>query len=290
MFFIILGTELNMVFDWYSKDLRDVLEDEESALAIIPSIKRIREILLGIVKALSSCHKLGYSHGDLKPNNVLIAVENNTYTAVVADFGLSESETKPSLTSCRKSRHFYDAPDEKSTTSIDIYSCGLIGLQMLYFSIAKTPIPKGLRKLIKYSISIGDLPKTRIFLKSLLPGFHDQMLMETIVQCIQKFPLHRPKAGIMCHILDKSAMYAKANEAAKKFGEMIGSPSISWEELVFPNWYKHKFLPVMLRHFSDNMHAVLSDFLEQCDFPLVKVFQSFDDNQIQHFASALRPP
>ena len=94
-------------------------------------VSAFRQILLG----LSHLHRRGVVHRDLKPENFL--VEENPFTIIIADFGISNVVTDNLLkTFCGSLK--YAAPEvfpgssHGYGTSVDIWSLGVIILELMY--------------------------------------------------------------------------------------------------------------------------------------------------------------
>lgn len=98
------------------------------------SLDLAKRILYQLLEALYSCHEMNIVHADVKPNNILIDVEDN---AVLADWGHSITiGNKYSQTYGINQTLFYRAPEillkaPRYGTKIDIWSLGLVYLEMM---------------------------------------------------------------------------------------------------------------------------------------------------------------
>jgi len=100
--------------------LKDAMEDEVKFDAIAANKKNI---ILGIAAAMTYLHSQGFHHGDLKPQNVLLASD---YSARVADFGISKalSHLTPMYTAP-------EALEGQGGLKSDVYSFAFILWQLL---------------------------------------------------------------------------------------------------------------------------------------------------------------
>ncbi|KAI9777559.1 MAG: hypothetical protein M1816_004702 [Peltula sp. TS41687] len=89
-------------------------------------------LLFQALQALDYLHPRGVAHRDLKPENILVE-SRLPFSIKVADFGLAND--KPDLETCCGTR-LYAAPEiytgRKYTTSVDLWSLGVIVLQYMY--------------------------------------------------------------------------------------------------------------------------------------------------------------
>jgi len=53
------------------------------------TLRRVKNILLGILEGLAAVHDAGLVHRDLKPMNILLSDRSNEARVLVADFGLA---------------------------------------------------------------------------------------------------------------------------------------------------------------------------------------------------------
>lgn len=95
------------------------------------------KLLLDILKGLSHLHKHGFIYGDLKPQNILIKIEEDEPIAKIIDYGINTPiESDDSNPSVAKSTIEYMPPEYfnakrygiggRITTNIDLWSFGLL--------------------------------------------------------------------------------------------------------------------------------------------------------------------
>lgn len=101
----------------------------EEGQAIAP--ETVLRILQSICDALTHVHQCGFCHCDVKPDNIILNRDTNTY--VLSDFGISQLiNVAPRY---RKGTSFYMSPEqiklEKMTAASDVYSLGITSYEML---------------------------------------------------------------------------------------------------------------------------------------------------------------
>ncbi|GMG17092.1 unnamed protein product [Phytophthora fragariaefolia] len=127
-------------------------------------------ILLGIANGMAQLHECNVTHGDLKPQNVLITDE---YHAKIADFGLATLRTAA-----------YMAPELLSTSVIanektDMYSFGVLMNEVLH---EEEPYQQNLRQFV------GKGPFTAVLFakEGNRPQIRDKIVTPELKQSIQK--------------------------------------------------------------------------------------------------------
>ena len=117
------------------KDMGTVIR-EEGPLDITRAVTRTLEACV----AIGECHRYGYLHRDVKPNNIFLHIYNQVETAKVLDFGAVKQEERPEADSedtaelTRKGTIFgtpyYMPPEQLSgkpaTAKSDQYSLGVV--------------------------------------------------------------------------------------------------------------------------------------------------------------------
>ena len=102
----------------------------------------IRKVLRDVGGALAFAHQRGIAHRDVKPGNVLIAEGH----AILADFGIARavSATATPLTDSgvMPGTPAYMAPELPTDERADVYSLGVVGLEMLTGSVPGRPVSK----------------------------------------------------------------------------------------------------------------------------------------------------
>ncbi len=127
------------------------------ALAWRDSAALLQHACLGLL----NIHSAGGFHRDLKPGNLLIAVNpDNTLCLKVADFGLARQPTteNPSITRHLGGTFGYIAPEVLSgfpfSAAADIYSLGVVFLELLTgtrdgFALDRSDSPPALKQLVR---------------------------------------------------------------------------------------------------------------------------------------------
>ncbi len=96
-------------------------------------VARTLDILTAVLKGLAAAHAAGFVHGDIKPENVLIADRGDIK---VTDFGLARAiEAGDHRASLLLGTAAYLAPEQTSDRTpdprSDLYSCGILAFEML---------------------------------------------------------------------------------------------------------------------------------------------------------------
>ncbi|HEX5717017.1 MAG TPA: tetratricopeptide repeat protein [Thermoanaerobaculia bacterium] len=178
--------------DYTGTDLQGWIESQGGAGAV-PLATRL-EIIAQIAKALAAAHSVGVLHKDIKPGNILIAIDSEGRPkARLSDFGIGLltdpqkisvqgltfsgfTEMMPEAGSTAAGTRLYLAPEllEGKTPSIqsDIYALGVLLFQMV----------------------VGDLSHV------LAPGWEreipDELLVEDIAHAVDGDPAKRPASAI----------------------------------------------------------------------------------------------
>ncbi|CAD5219974.1 unnamed protein product [Bursaphelenchus okinawaensis] len=130
---IMQENRLYLVFEFLTMDLKkflDTLPDDEPV-----EVPVIKSFLFQMTQALCFCHQRRVLHRDLKPQNILVDVPNNTVK--IADFGLARAIGIP----VRAYTHeivtlWYRSPEvllgsPRYSTGVDIWSVGCIFAEMV---------------------------------------------------------------------------------------------------------------------------------------------------------------
>lgn len=113
--------DLHMVFEHMEANLYEFMKARLKPI----EERKVRNIMYQTLQALHYCHKGGYFHRDMKPENLLITGD----TLKLADFGLArEIRARPPFTDYVSTR-WYRAPEVLLRSSvynspIDIWACG----------------------------------------------------------------------------------------------------------------------------------------------------------------------
>lgn len=113
--------ELHLVFEFMDANLYEFMK---ARVRPLPESK-VRNIMFQTLQAVNHCHKHGYFHRDMKPENLLISGD----TVKLADFGLArEIRARPPFTDYVSTR-WYRAPEVLLRSSVynsplDIWACG----------------------------------------------------------------------------------------------------------------------------------------------------------------------
>ncbi|XP_066321034.1 uncharacterized protein [Miscanthus floridulus] len=144
------------------------------------------QIIIGICRGLHYLHKdKEIIHMDLKPGNILL---DDLMVPKITDFGLSRPESDSLATTTRLISQGYTAPEYisggKATSKSDIYSLGVIIIELVIGSRTKPNITKAIRRWNHRWI--------KSMKQSSLACQQVKKCLELALRCIQDDPTDRP--------------------------------------------------------------------------------------------------
>jgi len=178
---------------------------------------RCAEIMVPVCDVISRAHRAGFTHRDIKPDNIFIDFRDGVETIKVLDFGLAKlhqgSERSPHEEAMIIGTPPYMAPEcfsgsEPAPEKIDVYAIAVVTFEALAGRLPFAPGPGGLAALINQHLSE---PPPR--LRDLEPDIPP--LLENLVL-----------AG-----LEKKA---ESRPAARAFGEQLVIAALSDDESLSP--------------------------------------------------------
>ena len=124
-------TAQNIVFEYCSKNLEDVIAEHKQAQTRIP-IKDIKNFMKQILMGMNYVHERKIAHRDLKPENILMTDDG---TIKICDFGSAKILDQKLNTPYIVSR-YYRAPElilacSDYTEKIDIWAIGCIFMEFM---------------------------------------------------------------------------------------------------------------------------------------------------------------
>jgi serine/threonine protein kinase/DNA-binding SARP family transcriptional activator len=156
----------------------------------------VRVVMLEVASALAAAHQRGIVHRDVRPDNIL--KEEETGKNILSDFGIAGvletgEEQGPKLTRTGEflGHPAYISPEQMDGKPLsdrsDIYSLGVTGYQLLTGHPPPAEEP-GTGKTGKRALTA---------LEEYAEGFSsvDRRLVELILRCLAKDPVHRPTAA-----------------------------------------------------------------------------------------------
>jgi len=185
-----------LVMDYCEGGTLRHLMDEDTRLSLPQSIKLTAEILSGLEQA----HQRGIVHCDIKPENILLALEPHGWKARISDFGIArlsqESGADPHSGSGNTGSPAYMAPErfygQYSKTS-DLYSVGVLLFELLSGDRPFSGTPG--------ELMAAHLNKPLQFPDTIAEAWHPVLLM-----ALQKLSARRfPTAGEMLTALKQAA-------------------------------------------------------------------------------------
>jgi len=200
-----VGETLGLVMDLVDGgSLRDHLREHHT----VPAGEAAR-LSAQVAAALAEAHELGVIHRDLKPDNVLLRIEDGRLDTRLTDFGIARILNTPSMTTPNAvvGTPHYMAPEAfhgvTASAATDVYALGVL----LYELVSGRPpydsdsIPDLMRRHMEGN------PERR-------PGIPEG-IWELITQCMAPKPRLRPTAA---------EMVAELSDAARKFADVPALP------------------------------------------------------------------
>lgn len=127
-----------LVLEFFQYDLEHYVKNVISTKDTPPNTKRWKSWALKLAEAVEYIHSKDIIHGDIKPSNVLINIEENRDHLAIADF--SSAKTVLSTTNSLVGSPLYSAPEllsgSKPTMKSDVYA---LGLTLLFCATRKDP-------------------------------------------------------------------------------------------------------------------------------------------------------
>ncbi|KAH7156588.1 kinase-like domain-containing protein [Dactylonectria macrodidyma] len=135
-----------IIFPWAGGgDLAQFWDRESQNERTIDLFSWSLEQLVGLAHALEELHRIGFRHGDIKPSNIFLFVENGTGILKIADMGVSrehkqDTDLRIGVTITTASTRAYEAPEanhhkKSNTPRSRKYDCWSTGCLILEFVI-----------------------------------------------------------------------------------------------------------------------------------------------------------
>lgn len=169
------------------KPLSDIIEDNPGGL---PEARVIR-VLTQLARALDAAHAKGVVHRDVKPENILVDVDND-WAVKITDFGIarSDDQMKMTKTGLVMGTAQYLSPEQamgKQATSLsDVYAMGIVAYEML---VGHRPFTGATQVEIAMA-QVKEQPPA-------LPAVINQDLVTLVMRTLAKAPANRPRSASM---------------------------------------------------------------------------------------------
>lgn len=156
-----------------------------------------KQITRQLCNGLVEMHRMGFSHRDLKPQNIFIVSRSPSWGVRIGDFGISKRLQEDSMLRTMTGTQAYMAPemfaymvhDEEEhsyTQAVDVWALGIVLYQMLTLELAFGD-PK---QLYRYYKAQSDFPAAPLSADSITPA-----CMDFIRQVLQPVPRDRLTSG-----------------------------------------------------------------------------------------------
>ena len=286
------GTEVFLVFDWYPDDLTSFLP------TVIPSEKEARlyrefvqRLLIQVARALGYVHERDLVHADLKPNNLLVSINQVTgeLNIFLCDFGLTKflGNSPPPILE-RGNKMFCDDPAKYYTPMFDSWSYGhLLFYYKIYIAMGKIVSINGRLELFKAYAREKRYHELRDFLNNNLIEEHSS-IRELIVQCVMYDENLRPDSKSIVNVMEQGDVVFEACHAASeimRFKEFQYS-----EQIIFPKFLRHILNsmpenPESAMRVDSNVKTRICIALDRGDnFPIMELLKNCDVRELNTFA------
>ncbi|MGG6297081.1 serine/threonine-protein kinase [Leptolyngbya sp. AN02str] len=174
------ATGRHLVMDYCEGGTLRTLMQDEVRLSMAHGIKLVCDVLQGLAHA----HAQDIVHCDIKPENILLKVEEHGWTACISDFGiarLTQEVTEPYAGLGNTGSPAYMAPERfygQYSAVSDLYSVGVLLFEMLAGDRPFSGTPKELMS--------AHLNQVVSFPAQIAPGWHSVLL-----RALQKLPARR---------------------------------------------------------------------------------------------------
>lgn len=184
----------------------------------LPTATEVLAIASDVCAALNYAHSRGIIHGDLKPSNVFLDVENGKGIVKVSDFGIAqrlfrnlEWNKVSTLTSSVYGCATYFAPEyvnSRETTAVaDVYSLGCL----MYECLTGTPPFVGANDFVTIMMHINQAPK------SFSAEYTPPEVADIVMRALKKDPAERWQSAEQMHVAIKICQ-EKLKDKAKQYG------------------------------------------------------------------------
>lgn len=203
-------------------DLGELLKPPHEAVFTIKEVIKVADQL---ACALSHCHKVGITHGDIKSNNVKFNIHSGNY--VLLDFGLSVMSDEQRRSSMRHAGAIeFMAPEQSEGQMFfqtDVYSFGVVLYELLAGRVPFLLADNGesARNNVMLSHREMEVPDVLELRKENLPSsWHERelhvpgWLLRLLAKCLEKNPEDRYADGQALHEAISQNIIAESEEGA----------------------------------------------------------------------------
>jgi len=192
------------------------------------SSSEVNRVIGQVGSALDYAHRMGIIHRDVKPSNVLVDDEGNTY---LTDFGLAkmmEASVQLTGTGVGIGTPAYMSPEQGRGETVDsrtdVYSLGVMLYEMV---LGRRPYHANTPLAVVYKHIHEPLPLPRALRPDLPEGVE-----RVILRALAKSPSDRFRtAGEMVQALDAAVRSAEAPEAARPAVTRPARPVVQWRRV-----------------------------------------------------------
>ncbi|WP_394831743.1 serine/threonine protein kinase [Pendulispora rubella] len=199
------------------------------------SMNHALEILIDIASALAALHQMKIVHGDVKPENIYIAIEDSGKAVPkLIDFGVYKHFVHgvPGILVNVEGTLLYIAPEsilgQDAGPAGDVYSFGVLAYELI---TGIRPTYKAEEKVAEFKRNMGMAGEIPDFVRHAVlnepaPNLHDYLLVPPAVErlvaaCLQKDPRRRPTMSQAAHDLrvaykNLDPMFISSNESTQE--------------------------------------------------------------------------
>ena len=154
--------------------------------------KKAKKIAVALLKSLHAIHNVGLIHGDIKPENILIAKNGSP---VLIDFGAARPINEPTMIMMYTSGYAPIELEEQTRSGEANSSSDLYSWAMIVIGLIKNHSPIDVKKRIKTFSETNQDPYSKDSLTKLLPSSLPEEIIAILADCLLLDPKKRPQSA-----------------------------------------------------------------------------------------------
>lgn len=247
--------------------------------------QQTRSVVEQVSCGLEYLHGKDIIHGDIKPNNVYVNVEElrGEVSAVLGDLGNSKRDADFIYETDGNENDLYGAPERLLTKKRDVWSFGTFLFYSFIFCATGRKASPPMLKEFKAIATEKRYTDLRQYLKNNLPD-EQGILRELIVQCMQWDPGDRPDSPIVRRVLGRTSSLEKALNHVNSFVQNSHP-----EQMIFPSFFQMLIENSNDKAIPHQLHPDVYELIEAAlrrgdSFPVLELFNNCDVKMLHGFA------